>query len=179
VKTLKTERLILREWKKGDWQDFYEYTKNPRVGPPAGWEPHSSPEMSKEILKKFMEQDETWAIVLKEEKKVIGSIGLHKDEKRPEINGKMLGYALSEDYWGHGLMTEAAKEVIRFAFLHEKLDILSVYHYPYNERSCRVIEKCGFVREGVLRACSKIYNGTVLDNVCYSMLRSEYKQLYE
>ncbi len=179
MKTLKTDRLILRGFRKSDLNDFYEYAKNPRVGPPAGWEPHASLQMTKSILKVFMEQDEVWAIVLRENKKVIGSVGLHKDEKRPDIHGKMLSYALSEDYWGRGLMTEAVKEVIAFAFCHDKLDILSVYHYPHNERSCRVIEKCGFVREGVLRSCSRIYNGVVMDNVCYSMLKAEYKRLYE
>ena len=49
------------------------------------------------------------AIVWKVNKKVIGSIGLHKDQLRSADNVKMLGYVLSEDYWGKGIITEAAK----------------------------------------------------------------------
>ena len=46
MKTLETERLILREWQLKDLDDFYEYAKNPNVGSNAGWEPHSSKEVS-------------------------------------------------------------------------------------------------------------------------------------
>lgn len=52
----------------------------------------------------------------------------------------MIGYVLSEDYWGKGLMTEAVKEVIRYLFEEVKLDIITIYHYPFNVRSKRVIE---------------------------------------
>ncbi len=55
-----------------------------------------------------------------------------------------IGYVLSKAYWGQGLMTEAVKEVIRFCKDECSLDALTIGHFVENERSRRVIEKCGF-----------------------------------
>lgn len=174
MKALETERLILRPWRVDDVDDFYEYAKNPNVGPNAGWQPHDSKEVSMKILQSFIEKDEVWAIEYKANSKVIGSVGAHADEKRDGVKARMIGYVLSEDYWGKGLMTEAVKEVIRYLFEEENYEVISCYHYPFNVQSKRVIEKCGFKYEGTLRLASKIYDGTVQDDVCYSIVRDEY-----
>jgi [ribosomal protein S5]-alanine N-acetyltransferase len=71
-------------------------------------------------------------------------------------------------------MTEAVKEAIRYLFEAEKYDVLSCYHYPFNIRSKRVIEKCGFKYECTLRYASKIFDGSVHDSACYSILKEEY-----
>ena len=174
MQTLETERLLLRGWDINDADDLYAYAKNPKVGPDAGWEPHASKEVSLSILHSFIEKDEVWAIVHKEDRKVIGSIGLHPDKKRDHASAKMLGYVLSEDYWRRGLMTEAARRVIRHAFEAMGTDLLSIYHFPFNARSKRVIEKCGFRYEGTLRQAYRLYDGQFLDEVCYSLLKDEY-----
>ena len=62
MKTLETERLILRGWKPQDVNDLYEYAKDPNVGPIAGWAPHTSMEASMAVLKSYMENDNAWAI---------------------------------------------------------------------------------------------------------------------
>lgn len=176
MKALETQRLILRPWMLDDLEDFYEYAKNPNIGPNAGWEPHKDKEVTLKVLKAFMEpsEDEVRAIVYKENNKVIGSIGVHNDKRRTGLNGKMIGYVLSEDYWGKGLMTEAVKEVIRYLFEEVKLEIISCYHYPFNTQSKRVIEKSGFTYEGTLRMASRIYDGRVYDSSCYSIIKHEY-----
>ncbi len=177
MKELESERLILRSWTLEDLGDFYEYAKNDNVGPNAGWKPHESKEESEKILKSFIKNNEVWAIEYKENKKVIGSIGLHKDEMRMGIKAKMLGYVLSKDYWGEGLMTEAAKEVIKYGFEKEELDLISVRHFRFNDRSKRVIEKCGFKYEGTLRKGRKLFNDEVVDLVLYSILKEEYREM--
>ena len=174
MKTLETERLILRSWEKSDLDDFYEYAKNPNIGPNAGWKTHESKEESEKILKLFIQQDETWAIVYKDNNKVIGSVGLHYDSKRNGVNTKMLGYVLSEKYWGKGIMHEAVRKIIAYSFEELEIDILSVYHYSFNVRSRRVIEKCGFTYEGTMRLVEKIYDGRIVDESCYSILKEEY-----
>lgn len=174
MKVLETERLILRPWEITDLDDFYEYAKSPHVGPNAGWGPHSNKEVSRKILQSFINTDEVMAILYKNNGKVIGSIGVHTDEKRPGVNAKMIGYVLSKDYWGKGLASEAVKEIIRYLFEEEKLDVLSCYHYPQNIRSKRVIEKCGFKYEGTLRMSGKIYNGKIFDELCYSITLTDY-----
>lgn len=171
---LETPRLILREFRESDLSDFYEYCKNPNIGPSAGWPPHKNKEESVFILRRFIQNGDVWAIVDKETKKVIGSFGLHEEKKRADTNTKMIGYVLHEDYWGKGLMSEAVAAVLRYAFETLCLEMVSVYHYPHNNRSRRVIEKNGFVFEGTLRRGTVLYDGTVLDDMCYSLTRAEY-----
>lgn len=173
---LETPRLILRGWRLEDVDDFFEYAKDPEIGPNAGWPPHENKNISLKILKNFIEKQEIWAIVYKNNRKVIGSLGVHRDEKRDDPNVRMIGYVLSREYWGRGLMPEATDKVLQYLFTFKKLDLVSCYHYPFNLRSKRVIEKSGFKFEGILRNASRLYNGQVYDNYCYSITREEYME---
>ena len=175
--TLETERCILRPFRQSDLEDFFEYAKNPNVGPNAGWQPHNSIEESQEILQNFIDGDEVWALVYKENNKLIGSVGLHKDHLRSTTDVRMLGYVLSEDYWGLGIMPEAAAAAITYAFEQLDISLVTVNHYTSNVRSKRVIDKLGFQYEGTLRHCSRIYDGTIHDLSCYSMSREEWQRL--
>lgn len=83
----------------------------------------------------------------------------------------MLGYAMSEHYWGKGLMTEAAQAVIKYGFDERNLDLISAYCYPFNNRSRRVLEKNNFQYEGTLKQAEKLYNGNIYDNECYVLLK--------
>jgi putative acetyltransferase len=179
MKTMETERLILRDWDIDDVDDLYEYAKNPNVGPHGGWKPHESKTESLEIMHTlFIDKYDSWAIVYKENNKVIGSIGYEQDARRMDINCKELGYAMGEEYWGKGLMTEAAKAVIPYGFMEVGLDMISIYRNPNNVRSGRVIEKCGFKYEGTLRQAYKIYDGSIRDVACYSMTEEEFQEIY-
>lgn len=179
MKTLSTERLVLRRWSRTDVDDLYEYARVPEVGPRAGWLPHTSRDESLNVIVNgFMLSDYQWAIVGKENHKVIGSIGLGEDKKRTVTNARALGYSLAKAYWGRGLMTEAAKRVICYAFTELQVEFLACYHYAGNDASRRVIEKCGFSFEGVLRRCSQLANGDVHDDWCYAMTREEFVALY-
>ena len=178
MKTIETDRLILRQFTYTDYEDLYEYAKNPNIGPNAGWKPHENLDESKAILKSFIEEDEVLAIVWKVNNKVIGSLGLHKDSLRSADDVKMLGYVLSEDYWGKGIITEASRALLAYAFTDLNLILVSVHHYAYNQKSRRVIEKCGFRYEGTLRHCTKIYSGDTYDLMCYSMTKDEWEKLY-
>ncbi|MCK5732131.1 MAG: GNAT family N-acetyltransferase [Tenericutes bacterium] len=145
MKTLDTERLILRAFKMTDIDDFFEYCKMETVGPNAGWMPHTSKEISKSIIKKFLEKGDVWAIYHRIDNKVIGSVGLHKkvDSKTNETFYE-IGYVLSTTYEGVGLMTETVKSVIKHAFIDLNLKEIKVCHFLENDKSRRVIEKCNF-----------------------------------
>jgi len=145
VKTLETDRLILRGFEPADLMDLYEYAKLDSVGPNAGWKPHESLEESWAILDRFITADDTWAIVLKSDLKVIGSVGMHAFQDLKGRNVKTLGYVLSTPYEGQGLMTEACLEAIRYVFEETATELIRVAHFIGNEKSRRVIEKCGFV----------------------------------
>ena len=176
MKQLATERTVLRMFLLWGLPDFYNYAKNPVVGPMAGWKPHESIQESEAVLREMIVNENVWAIVDKESGRVIGSVGLHADSKRvmDPKRVRMLGYGLEPSYWGRGLMTEVCREVLRHAFEELELELVSAFHYPGNWRSQRVIEKLGFYYEGVLRSASVLPDGEVTGNVCYSMTREEY-----
>lgn len=144
---LKTERLLIRPWRQSDIDDFYSYASVDGVGQMAGWKPHESKEESKIILDMFISHKKTFA--LEYQGKVIGSVGIEKYNEThfPEFENKKcreIGYVLSKEYWGQGLMPEALKEVIRFLFENANLDVIFCGHFLWNEQSHRVQEKSGF-----------------------------------
>lgn len=147
---LETERLILRPFTQADLYDFNEYASVEGVGEMAGWKHHESLEKSQMILHSFIDEDKTFAIVFKETGKVIGSLGVEKyglEDALTEFygyKGREIGYVLSKDFWGKGIMPEAVKAVIDYLFNTLKLDFLLCGFYDFNSRSKRVQEKCGF-----------------------------------
>lgn len=146
---IETNRLVLRGFRPDDLADLYDYAKVEGVGECAGWSHHKSIDESREILSMFIEGKNVFAIVCKESGKVIGSVGIKDPDEEtilhfPDASVKEIGYVLAKDFWGKGLMTEAVKAVICYCFDELNLDAVSVGHFVGNDRSRRVIEKCGF-----------------------------------
>ena len=145
--TLHTDRLTLRPWKLEDLADFYEYASVDGVGQMAGWTPHKDIEESRAILQMFIDEKKTFAIEYNG--KVIGSLGVEEyhEKELPEIHdkrGRELGFVLSKDYWGKGLMPEAVHAVIKYLFENVGLDFIVCGHFVGNCQSQRAQEKCGF-----------------------------------
>jgi len=152
---IETNRLILRAFEASDLDDIFAYASVPGVGEMAGWPYHQSIETTKTVLHSFMDSKCVLAIYHKADKKVIGSLGLHKpwidrEEQYKHLKAKNIGYVLSKDYWGQGLVPEAVKAVIEYGFSTLGLEAFTIEHFVENVQSKRVIEKCGFnfVREG-------------------------------
>lgn len=171
---IETKRLILRGWAETDGEAMYAYAKNPKIGPAAGWKPHENLEESMHYAALFSKDPALWAIVEKESGTVIGSAGLHTDGKRSNPRARMIGYVLREESWGKGYMTEAVRALTAFGFERLCLDTISIFHYATNQRSRRVIEKCGYHFEGVIRRASSLFDGSVQDDCCWSLLRDAY-----
>ena len=147
---IETERLLLRPFQQADLYDFYEYASVDGVGEMAGWKHHENLQTTQEILNDFIAHDKTFAIVLKQNNKVIGSLGVEEYGMVDALTefhayyGREIGYVLSKDYWGKGLMPEAVKAVIDYLFNALNLDFLTCGYYDFNAQSKRVQEKCGF-----------------------------------
>ena len=147
---IETDRLLLRSFKHSDLDDFYEYASVEGVGEMAGWKHHENKEISQVILDNFIAEDKTFAICLKSNHKVIGSLGIEKyglEEKLSEFfdyKGREIGYVLSKDYWGYGIMPEAVRAVVKYLFDELNLDFLTCGYYLFNNQSKKVQEKCGF-----------------------------------
>lgn len=144
---LTTDRLILRQWRESDLEDFYAYAQVDGVGQMAGWNPHSNLEESREILAQFVAGKRIFALV--HDGKAVGSLGIdpYSEKNYPELDdysGCEIGYVLSKDLWGRGLMPEAVQAAITYLFDSVGVDFILVGHFDWNSRSRRVIEKCGF-----------------------------------
>ena len=141
---LETKRLILRPWSEDDAKELYKYASDPDVGPPAGWPPHTSVENSREIIRTVLSAPETYAVCLKENGKPIGSIGLHRNDLAEQEDEYELGYWIGKPFWGQGLIPEASREILRYAFEDLGMNRIWCGYYDGNEKSRKVQLKLGF-----------------------------------
>jgi len=144
---LQTERTILRPWQASDAAALFKYACDPRVGPAAGWPAHTSVENSRQIIQDVLSADETYAIVLIGSTEPVGSIGLaiqQKDGRDLGEKGGEIGYWIGVPFWGKGIVPEAVRELLRHAYVDLGLDIIWCGYYDGNDKSRRVMEKCGF-----------------------------------
>jgi ribosomal-protein-alanine N-acetyltransferase len=97
-----------------------------------------------------------------------GGIGVEPGEG-VYIRSARFGYWLGEPFWGRGIMTAAVRATVDYVFAHLELVRLEAPVFEWNPPSMRVLEKCGFVREGVLRQ-SIFKDGELIDAVLYARL---------
>jgi ribosomal-protein-alanine N-acetyltransferase len=100
---------------------------------------------------------------------VVGGIGLRLNDDVERISAE-IGYWVGRAYWGRGIATDAVRAVTEHAFTTR--DLTRVYALPFadNAASIRVLEKAGYVREGLLRR-SAIKHGIVRDQLMYATVR--------
>ena len=101
---------------------------------------------------------------------IIGTISL-RDIQRHYRQSCLLGYKLDERYFHQGYATEAIRETVRIAFDELLLHRITAEVMPDNEASIRLMERLGFVNEGIER---KIFflNGKWTDHIRYSLISS-------
>lgn len=144
---IQTNRLLLRPWKESDAESLYKYAKDPLVGPIAGWPVHTSVENSREIIKTVLSADGTYAVTLQGKDEAIGSIGLMTGSQSDIAiadDEAEIGYWIGVPYWGQGLIPEAVRELMKYAFETLNMSRLWCVYFDGNEKSKRVQEKCGF-----------------------------------
>lgn len=174
---LETERLKLRRLSAHDSGDVFEYASVPEVSEYVSWTPHRTIADSKSFLKHMLFQYEkgipsSWAIILKENDKLIGTGGYHWWST--EHSKAELGYVISNKYWNKGYMTEALRKILRFGFETMELERIEARCFVENIASERVMQKCGMKLEGILRS-SLYVKGAFRDFKLYSILKSEYQ----
>lgn len=145
--TIETPRLLLRPFTDADAPDVFDYAKDPRVGPIAGWQPHKTIEESREIIRTVFSLPGIFAMELKGCGRSVGSVGFvdrHPAGALPACPDNEIGYGLHPDFWGRGLMPEAVNAVLEYGFTELDYQRIWCGHYAANWRSDRVICKCGF-----------------------------------
>ena len=148
---IETERLILRNYLPTDFEDFWDYVSQKEVGPMCGWPAYTDKEKARErLLDVECKKPHQFAIVLKENNKVVGSVELmeYKSQRYKNIDAKEgtkeIGFLLSKKFWGKGIMPEAVSAVVKFVFEQLKVPEILICHVEANKQSARVQEKLGF-----------------------------------
>lgn len=169
-----TERLILRRFTINDAVDYLalrsdvqamKYIEKPK--------PQSIQEIYDLIntINNGINNNENigWAIQLKNELKMIGSIGYHR--VWPENHRAEIGYMLHPLHWRKGYMNEAVKKIIDFGFNEMKLHSIEANINPANKASAQLLLKNKFVKEGYFKE-DYYFNGRFLDTEIYSLLNN-------
>jgi RimJ/RimL family protein N-acetyltransferase len=175
--TLHTSRLLLRPFTPTDTDAIYALQSNPRVlrywdSPP--WKERARADRFIAVCKQ-MEQEGAGvrlAVDRAADRVFIGWCCLV--QVNPDYRSATLGYCLDEAAWGHGFATEAAAALLQWAFHALDLNRVHAQTDTRNTASSRVLEKLGFVREGMLRE-DCIVEGDVSDTWVYGLLRREWE----
>ena len=176
MKLIESERLILRCWQVEDYLDLFEFASDPQVGNNAGCSTISTYDEAKRIVANYITVDKAYAVVLKSENKVIGSIGMDDvapDETLKDLKQRYIGFTINPRYWGNGYATEAAISLIKNLFNEDNIDLIWSSHFSFNERSKRVIEKCGLEYKFSKDKIVKVLNNAIVTELYYNVFNPE------
>lgn len=165
---------ILRKWRLSDAKDLAAALNNEKIlnnlrdGLPFPYTERDASDYISAML--AADENETFAYAITADDRAIGSIGAFRQGNIHRQTAE-LGYYLAEEYWGHGIMSDAIRQICGIIF--ETTDILRIYAEPfsYNAGSRRALEKAGFVFEGTMKS-NAVKNGKVVDMSLYSLTRS-------
>ena len=169
---IKGSQFTLRHWQPADAPALQKHANNPKVPAflldrfPSPYSIADAQAFIHLMLNKLTITD--FAIEINGE--AAGGISL---EFRQDVYRKspLIGYWLSEQYWSRGMMTEAVKLITNYAF--DNFDIICVMAFVFgkNKASMRVLEKAGYVEQGILRQ-TVVKNGEVMDEHIYTAYRN-------
>lgn len=172
---IKTDKLLLRQVNKSDVNEVFFLRSDQRVLKFLDRVPAKSTDEALIFIEEINDLEKnneavTWAITLKEDTKLIGTISfwnIQKEHYRAEI-----GYVLHPDFYGKGIMQEAMTEVIKFGFQVMKLHSIEANTNPDNKASIKLLERNKFIREGYFRE-NYFFGGKFYDSVIYSLLATD------
>ena len=175
--TLQTQRLLLRPMRVSDTDDMYEYAKDPEVTRYLLWRPHTCREYTRSYLEYLagryrLGAHYEWAMIHRESGRMIGTCGFAGIDC-PNACAE-LGYVLNPDFRGQGLVVEAARCVMDFAFNTLNLHRIEARYMIENLASRRVMDKLGMRFEGVARS-SLLVKGLYRDIGKCAILKEEFK----
>ncbi len=175
VTTLVTKRLRLRPLTPEDAPAIHAIRSDARVMAFVGRPRSTGMEDSEALIRRTLADREantgiSWGIVPMDESQVIGTIGLYR--LKPEHFCAEVGYVLSADQWGRGIMGEALAAVVEAAFERLRFHRLEAITDPDNQRSRKLLERYGFRLEGILRE-SYYWEGRFTGSAVFGRLRTD------
>lgn len=151
---LESSRLVLRRFRDSDLPTFLVYVNDPEVARYQSWEPYD--ERRARAFIRDMQQAESgraghwfqFAIGLQGTGAHIGDCALGIGVKHLDARQAEIGYSLARPHWGNGYATEAIGRLLHYAFGELKVHRIVAVVDCRNPRSCAVVERLGFRREG-------------------------------
>jgi [ribosomal protein S5]-alanine N-acetyltransferase len=175
---LETERLILRDFVKEDWQRVLEYQSDPLYLRYNEWTERTA-EAVQEFVGWFLAHQVQQprikyqlAVVLKSSSQLIGNCGVRmvkENAREAEI-----GYELDPKHWGHGYASEAAHAMVDFGFSHFGVHRIWANCNADNTASAHVLQKLDMQLEGRLRE-NQYFKGRWWDTLIYAVLADEWQ----
>ncbi|HZK76818.1 MAG TPA: GNAT family N-acetyltransferase [Candidatus Kapabacteria bacterium] len=171
--TLETERLRLRELTTTDVPDLHAYYSDPETALYVPFTAFTSIADTEKLLGRVangFERKESFmfGVERKSDGKIIGISDLFNLSSQ-HLHA-VIGWGLAKSYWGFGYMTEAVREVIRFAFEEMGMHRIEAECETENIRSIRVAERCGMTLEAT-RVENEINKGRFVSNYVYAIVR--------
>jgi RimJ/RimL family protein N-acetyltransferase len=178
VERIKTERLLFRAVTMKDAADIFAYASDPEVTRYVRFVTHKSIKDTRAFIRRVLASykkgvNRLWALELKATGRMIGAMAF-LDWPNIHLRAE-LGYVVNRTYWGQGLVTEAASALCDFAFRKMKVNRIEAGTIVEHRASQRVLEKCGFKLEGVLRQ-RELIKGRFPNVTMYSLLRQDYSK---
>jgi len=175
-----TERLIIRQWKPNDYKDLFEFASNPQVTKFLQYPTYKDIQTAKNRIKFLIEKYKTqeitqeYAIELKQNKKVIGSLNI--GSFKPTAGGIIrFGYTLNPLFQGNGYMTETINSFLKYIKNNNIAKRIEATHDILNEKSGNVLKRVGMTLEGILRKSGENNLHSRYDVALYSILYEEIK----
>ncbi len=182
---LETERTIIKQYKEGEGAVFFDLiqeNKNrlldsfPLTLANIANETTTELYIQAKIVEWYEQKTFSFGIWTKDELSHIGHVSIKNiDWVIPKAE---LAYFIAKDYERKGIMKEVLITVIKFCFDELMMERLYVRVMTNNERSFKLAEKCGFIKEGILRKDHRTYDGSLADLLIYGMTSADYKNLY-
>jgi RimJ/RimL family protein N-acetyltransferase len=169
---METARLCLRRFRPDDVRAFAAYRSDPAVARYQSWTAPVSLESAASLVGEFAVGEPgrpgwfQYAIELKGEGCLVGDVGVNLHENRMQAE---LGCTLATQWQGHGYATEAVRTVLRDLFERRGLHRVSAECDARNLNSARLLERVGFLREG-LRPQHTWIKGEWTDDLLYGLL---------
>jgi ribosomal-protein-alanine N-acetyltransferase len=171
---LRTRRLVLRDLKAEDRADVFSVYSNPEVTRCCDMVTLTDPAQAGEVIRVLQadwEKDSgaRWAITRQGFPGVIGICGLgwHRHN-----SSALISYDLNREFWNQGIMTEAVRAVVEYAFGQAWLNRITAITVLDNPGSVQVLRHIGFQEEGILRDWG-YWKGGFKDVRCLSLLRKD------
>lgn len=166
---MQKKQVTLKPLTLNDIDEFMVWATDDEVTKYMMWSSYTSCRDAENFFVNIVETH-PWFKAICIDEKIIGSMTLDKGKGAFSCKAE-LGYVIARKYWGNGLATRAVAEVLKSGFEDLDIERIEAYVDPTNIASYTVLEKNGFLREGLLRNCL-MQKGVIKDRFLYSFLRN-------